>query len=89
MLLGESIRGFDVGTHRRLGSSHSLPEYVLQDEDLFAPTPHDYMVDAYEKKGDTALFSSDDEVPCCSSRLPSFQVIWLLDKAVGWKHVIH
>ncbi|EFO27559.1 leucine Rich Repeat family protein [Loa loa] len=72
VILMDSVRELDIQTHRRIRSFHSLPEYVLREDDMSGTLRSEMIREFHDQK----LFMLDaydvnHEAPCCSKQLQS------------------
>lgn len=68
----DSVCELDIQTHRRIGSFHSLPEYILHDDDASKTLRSEiiqgfrnqelFMLDAYDVNHDAPCSSKQDQV---------------------------
>uniref|UniRef100_A0A0R3RQH2 Ig-like domain-containing protein n=1 Tax=Elaeophora elaphi TaxID=1147741 RepID=A0A0R3RQH2_9BILA len=67
VILTDSVRGLDIQTHRRMGSFHSLPEYILREDDVSKTSE---IIQEFRNQKVCMLSAYDDhDAPCSSKQL--------------------
>ncbi|KAM3723531.1 Immunoglobulin domain and leucine-rich repeat-containing protein [Dirofilaria immitis] len=72
VILTDSVRELNIQTHRRIGSFHSLPEYILHDDDVLKILLSELIHEYCDQKLSTLNANNVDfDAPCSSKQLQS------------------